>query len=296
MRVGGKLTSMISGAKPVYFKTVLPNDKREGEKFVVEEFSKSQKINGYTLTDIKINPDDSHGKPDITAKLNGINIGLQLTELKIGHRPASSSQSERIVSKLIDLILDEVEPVSPLFVDISSTKDYQNERIALKDKQIQDLANTIITGIKNREFSPSIAEFFQPDRTNLKLKYLKIPHILQKTISEITIEKIPDVYSTHCRGKNNIFINFNFDIVVTSDIILEELVTKIYEKKNRSTAEILLIWSYDEDFLGQEEIIKQLFLQKSKNSPFKYIYIFFFINAKELFEVNKKIFIIKDNK
>ena len=293
--VGIKLSSIISGAKPVYLKTVLPKDKRDVEKFVVEDFSKIQKINGYTLTNIQINPDDSHGKADITAKLNGIDIGLQLTELKIGHRPESSSRSEKIIERLVNLILEEIEPAFPLFVDIYSTKDYQNESIKLKPKGIQELANAIITGIKNREFSPSIRELFKPDKTNFKLKFLKIPRNLQKIISKITIQKIPDGYSTLSPGKNNIFINFHFDQVVTSDIVLEELVEEIYEKKNKGTAEILLIWSYDEDFWGQEERIKQFLLEKSRNSTFKYIYVFFFINAEGPFEANKKIFTIKDN-
>ena len=70
---------------------------------------------------------------------------------------------------------------------------------------------------------------------------------------------------------------------------------EIYKKKNKGTAEILLIWSYDKDFWGQEETIKQFLLEKSRNSTFKYIYVFFFRNAEGLFEANKKIFTIKDN-
>ena len=152
--VGIKSSSIISGAKPVYLKTVLPKDKRDVEKFEVDEFSKIQKINGCTLIDIQINPDDSHGKADITAKHNGVDIGLQLTELKIGHRPESSSRSKKIIERLVNLILEEIEPAFPLFIDIYSTKDYQNESIKLKPKGIQELANAIITGIKNRGFSP----------------------------------------------------------------------------------------------------------------------------------------------
>lgn len=107
----------------MYLSPVLPTDKRDRERFIVEEFAKTQKIGGFTLTDIETSEDDSHGRPDVRAKLNGVDIGLQLTELKIEHSPRSAYIAHEITVKLIDCVLREIKPPSPIFVDIQSPKD-----------------------------------------------------------------------------------------------------------------------------------------------------------------------------
>lgn len=290
-----KLSSMIAGkgVKPVYFNPVLPKDKSDRERFIVEEFSKTHKVGGFTLIDIEASEDDSHGRSDVRAKLNGVDIGLQLTELKIEHSPLSADIAHKTTVKLIDCVLKEIKPPFPILVDIQSPKDYKNVSLKLKDKEIQMLAGIIIEGFQHNEFSPSVVEYFDHKMKRLRPKCLKIPESLQHLISVVEIQRIPEGCKTTCPGKDNVHINFHFDQVVTSDILIQELIGNIYKRKELGSAEILLVWCCEKYFWGQQEEIKQIFQREFVSSSFQYIYLFFFIDAEGPFQVNKKIYAIK---
>jgi len=295
-KISLKLSGMIAGkgVKPVYLSPVLPKDKRDRERFIVEEFAKTHKVGGFTLTDIEASEDDSHGRSDVRAKLNGVDIGLQLTELKIEHRPRSADIARKITVKLIDCVLKDIKPPSPILVDIQSPKDYENVSLKLRNREIQMLAGIIIEGFQHNEFSPSVVEYFDHKMKGLKPKYLEIPDSMQGMISKVEIQRIPEGYKTTYPGKNNVHINFHFDQVVTSDIMIQELIGNIYRRKELGSAEILLVWCCDEYFWVQEEVIKQIFQREFARSSFKYIYLFFFMDAEGPFQVNKKIYVIKE--
>ena len=289
-----KISSMIGTAKPSCLRGILPQEKSAKECFIAREFAKVQRIGGYSLADIESSPDDSEGKADVIAKLNGAEVGIQLTELKIAHRPQSSDRASKIIDKLLELILTKVNPPYPVFVDVRSPLDYQNASIKLTGKKIGKLATIIADAIVSEQFSPSIDEYFGESRVGLQLNPLEIPPQIEPTISRIEISKIPEGHTTLCQGKDNVHINFNFDVVVTSAETYESLARTIYQKKHNAHAPILLVWSYDQDFWGEEEGIAQMFRERSDNSPFDYIYLFFFINAEKLFEANRKVIVVKE--
>ncbi len=295
MTIHSKINSMIGTAKPVYFNRVLPVDKKQKELFIAKEFSELQQIKGIPLIEIVNSDDDYAGKPDIFAKLDDKPIGIQLTELKYEHRPKSNNVALSIAEKLLDEILKLSEPEFPVYVDIHSSKDYQNEILTLKKKEIIRLASLISKAIINREFSSSISDFFKnPRPSDLRINPINIPKELNDKIKKITISKIPDGNSTLCPGRRNVFINFRFDIVVTSDVSMESLIADILQKKEKGEASILLVWARDQDFWGEEEEISEIFKRLSEKSSFDYIYIFFFIDAEKLFKPNRKVFMIKE--
>lgn len=294
VKISLNLSSMIGTAKPVYFRDVLPQEKTTRECFIAQEFAKIQKIGGYILTDIESNPDDSEGKADVIARLNDVEVGIQLTELKIAHRPQSSDRARKIVDNLLELILAQIRPLYPVFVDIHSSSDYLNASIRLIGKKTVDLAEIIAEAIANEQFSPSIYEYFEKPRSGLRSNPLDIPPQLKSIISYIEISRIPEGHTTMCQGRDNVHINFNFDIVVTSVETYENLVRAIYQKKRNAKASILLVWSCDRDFWGEEGRIGQIFREQLGNSPFDYVYLFFFMNAEGLFEANRKVIVVKE--
>ena len=109
-RVEIKMASITGTARPVMLKRVLPEDKQDKELFIVEQFARVQKLAGADLTEIRTNPDDSEGKADVFAKANGKSIGIQLTELKIQHRPASADRARKMTETLMSAILKRVQP------------------------------------------------------------------------------------------------------------------------------------------------------------------------------------------
>jgi hypothetical protein len=294
MRIGGKLSSITSAATLVSFKTVLPDEKQAKEVFIVEQFACIQTVAGATLIDIRANADDSEGRADVLAIANGNKIGIQLTELKISHRPASADRTWRMTETLLDTILARVRPECRIMVDIQSPQDYTNKNVKLVGKRLKMLGKIIVEGIQNSTFSPSQADYFDKTKSGLKPNPLNIPETLKDTITRIELCKIPKGHNTMCHGRENVFINFNFDIVISSDELDENLVLSLFARKANSVADTLLIWACDQDFWCQEERILQLFLAHAKKTVFNNIYLFFFINAEKLFEPNKRVFTVKE--
>lgn len=293
-RVGLKLSSMTGTARPVSFKKVLPKEKQAKEVFIVEQFARIQTVAGSPLIDIRSNPDDSDGKADVLAMAERNEIGIQLTELKIAHRPASTDRTSRMTETLLDTILARVKPDCRIMVDIRSTLDYTNQSVKLAGKRLKMLGKVIADGIQNSTFSPSIADYFDKSKSGLKPNPLDIPETLKDTITCIELRKIPEGHNTMCYGRENLFINFNFDMVVSSDELDETLVSQIITKKANSKANTLLVWSSDRDFWGQEEHIHKFFCEQVEATSFDNVYIFFFIDAEKIFEANKKVFIVKE--
>jgi len=293
-RVGLKLSSMTGTARPVFINKVLPKKKQEKEVFVAEQFARIQTVAGIPLIDIRSNPDDSEGKADVLAMAERNEIGIQLTELKIAHRPASADRARRITDKLLDTILARIKPDCHIMVDIQSTLDYTNQSVKLVGKRLKMLGKVIADGIQNSIFSPSLTDYFDKSKSGLKSNPLDIPETLKDTITCIELRKIPEGHNTMCYGRENLFINFNFDMVVSSDELDETLVSQIITKKANSKADVLLIWACDMDFWGQKEHIHRLFCEQVEATLFDNVYIFFFIDAEGLFEANQKVFVVKE--
>lgn len=287
---------MIGTAKPVSFKKVLPKEKQAKEVFIVEQFARIQTVAGAPLIDIQSNPDDSEGKADVLAMAERNEIGIQLTELKIAHRPASADRARRMTETLLDTILARVKPDCRIMVDIRSPLDYTNQNVKLAGKPLEMLGKVIAEGIQNSTFSPSPVDYFDKSKSGLKPNPLDIPETLKDTITRIELRKISERHNIMCYGRENLFINFNFDIVVSSNELDETLVSQIIAKEANSKADTLLVWSSDRDFWGQEqgEHIHRLFCEQVEATSFDNVYIFFFIDAEKIFEANKKVFIVKE--
>lgn len=285
---------MSGTAKPVIYKKILPENKRAKEVFIVEQFARIHKVAGSSLTDIKSNLDDSDGKADVLANLDGYKKGIQLTEFKIPHRGASADRARKMTKTLLDTILALVKPDCRIFVDIHSSRDYTNESVKLVGKRLDMLGRVIAEGIRDSVFSPSPADYFDKSKSGLKANPLTIPDTLKKTIAHIELHKIPEGHNTMCHGRENVFINFNFDIVVASDKLDKTLILRLLARKTDSKADTLLIWACDQDFWGQEEHIHKLFLKHTQKTRFENIYLFFFINAEALFKGNTKVFVVRE--
>jgi len=293
-RVEIKISSMTGTARPVYLNRVLPKDKQAKELFIAEQFAHVQTLAGAVLAEIRPNPDDSEGKADVFAKANGKLIGIQLTELKIQHRPASADRARKMTEALLSAILKRVRPDYRIMVDIRSSRDHKNENPKLIGKKIEVLGNTIAEGIENSYFSPCPADYFDKTKTGLKPKPLPIPVNLKDAITGIELQKIPEGHNTLCHGRDNIFINFNFDIVVASDELDEKLVVQVLKKKEKSVTDTLLVWACDMDFWSQQEDIYRLFVTYSEKSRFENIYLFFFIDAEKMFDANRKVYVVRE--
>ena len=233
-----------------------PRGKKDREKYVAREFAKAAAGIGVRLTDIRSSPDDSHGGPDVLAKLVDQEIGIQLTELKVAHGPNSRRVANRIVEKLIDEILREIDPPSVrLRIRIESPMDHQNQVVKLSKKsEIRQLAKVIVEAIRSEEFS---RRSLSAPRDSKDLT-ITPPAALQDKISSFTITPLPDDCDTGAPGRDNICVDFPFLGVSFSDSCLEKLVEKAVQDKGGSSADILLVWCKDPAFWGEGKKTTQM--------------------------------------
>lgn len=125
---------------------------------------------------------------------------------------------------------------------------------------------------------------------------MPIPEKLKNIITSVEISKIPDGHNTMCYGRENVFIDFYFDVVISSDESDERMVVQLLKKKENAIADTLLIWYCDKDFWGkgQKKQIYKLFEKNLDKCHFNNVYLFFFIDAEKLFDVNKKVYVLRE--
>ncbi len=181
-------------------------------------------------------------------------------------------------------------------MNIRSALDYKNKSLKLIGQPLDSLAEVIASGIENSVFSPCPADYFDKSKSGLKPNPLPIPEELKETVTGVELRKVPEGHNIACYGRGNVFINFNFDMVVNSDESDKALVSQIIEKKANSKADTLLVWSSDRDFQGQKEQIHihRLFCEQAEAISCANVYIFFFIDAEGWFDANKKVFTVKE--
>ena len=136
-------------------------------------------------------------------------MGIQLTELKIEHRPHSSNVANKLTTNLLNFILKSIKPCSKILVNIYSNKDYKNDILKLNDKELKEIAKIIVDGINKEKFFPNPDEFFK--NKPLKLAEVERDHI--KSIlreCEGNREKASDVLDISVRTLYNKIKQYGF--------------------------------------------------------------------------------------
>lgn len=297
MKKGSKWRSMrlwppLSGTAEIHYsRSVLPIEKRAKEKFIAEEFLKTKS----SASDVRINPDDSFGKPDIFCNINGKETSIQLTQLIVRHGPKSSDIVEKINTKLIYEISSQVIVTHPLHILILIPSNEENTLLKINSKEIKILAEVIVKAIEFSQISPSMSELeqFSKEGKKVNITPIKIPDNINSKIKAILIQRLEENVNIYRTIRNNLIIDFNFNMIIMSEELLVNLIEEIYLKKEDSNSDILLIWTCDENVLTLTDEVVFILQERFEKTNFKQVFFFQFWPGEELFEKNKRIFQIK---
>ncbi len=231
---------------------------------------------------IEINPDDSNKKPDILINVDNKEIGIQITQISfteyVKRKKLAIKKSFEIVDELLKIL-----PSLPFKLNIylhpPNLDDNwipSNKKI-INNKLIIELADIISSNINN---------ISQPREK----KIINVTDlVLKKNVGTITLEHVPDEFNSEFPGKNNIFVNYEFDYVRFSTKDIRDEVQKLYERKNEGKSSILLIWADNFEIRNKGELIAEEIKKVFSKSTFEEIYFIFFDNRKDIFFETLKI-------
>lgn len=223
-----------------------PKKKRELEVYIANEFTKFLAQHGISCANIKPSPDDSHGRPDVLATIDGAPIGIQVTEFRIAHRPNAELVARRLAEKLIGSILQRVEPPFPVLVNIYTGSDSQNAVPRMTTRALTILADAISQGIAH-----GLTTVKGTSRTDFWR--VPLPKVLAGNVSSVSIDRLPTGHLAYGPTRGNLSLTFHFHSVAFSESRMLQMAREIAAKKARSTADVLIVWYRDSDFWGKGE-------------------------------------------
>ena len=266
--VSGRFTS--GTAKQVVIQSIIPNVKAEKELFWAKLLL-DQLADYYDYSEIKSNPDDSHGNHDVivTLKDNSI-IGIQVTELtyelKRSRNHIRDTFLKSILKEIInrDLKTDKKVLFSITFPFVESKKP-----LIEKPQKIVDIIEQILS---------------KPQENKLHEYNFGNIYCSSVLVGDFYIPSI-----------NNIGVDVNIDKFPSNLDKYVACIEAIETKKRNSLSDWLLIWSVE--FWHDKHWIEKEILQTMKsqfiNSSFKKVFFIEALDGDKLLQANLKVNEIK---
>jgi len=286
-KLGGQSFKFASSPSPhVKPLPALPNDKQSREFILTMIFSHVLIFNGVKITNIEVNKDDSHGKPDTKIVADGIEKGIQLTKISLNDPLRRINIAERNTNELLNLFPDDINLGSPINVYIYLTTKDKNAIPKGYLKQKEKLVELITNGIKDNKDqlfgeNPSTVYIAVEDNELIKLA------------NSITIHPIKTGHTSLFNGKNGIHINYEFDTHHWDENDLNKEITRIIESKRKGQADILLIWGDKFELLYQDLRIADILREKFSKTEFQEIFFLTLFDRVDKFWESWKVMKIK---
>ncbi|MCD4788856.1 MAG: hypothetical protein K8R37_02555, partial [Bacteroidales bacterium] len=115
----------------------------------------------------------------------------------------------------------------------------------------------------------------------------------KKIASTVSFEPLKFGMHSLFHGKNNIYLNYYFDDIYFSMKDLESTAEYIFNRKNNGKAEILIIWVEIFEILYKTKELAKILTEKFKESSFKHIVLFSYLDRKDLFFESNRFIKIK---
>jgi hypothetical protein len=221
--------------------------------------------------------DSDKGGDTILKVLNSPDRKIQITRFTLTEYLKRRKVAEKQVDKLISKILSLTKVLIPVNVNINLHND---NAIPLHKEKWQDLlANEIATilNISQTELACS-DKFINHAVTEEKLKAFT---------PLITLQRIPQDFHSNFYGRDNLFIDLDFDNVGFTKEDVDNECLNIYNKKNSGKATILIIWADTFEILYNPKSIVEQLHEQFKETTFEGVWFFDFYNHLNLHLENK---------
>jgi len=231
------------------------------------------------IENFRLNPDDSHKKADILYTENGIDRNLQITQLQFTRyetRKAIAVEKNKLIADCLSVL---IQTPFPIIVNIFPTSEKSSiplsDRKRGKSKIEAELIKYLAVTLKSR--LPDLARDSSPLWLSFDNNKLS-PHFRRVVINPVPQNCYPRFY-----GRNNIYVNYEIDNVAFEFSDAESAIDDLYNKKNNSSAEVLLIWADDFELAGNKRPIAEKLQQKLVDSSFDEIYFMTFSDNVAMF-------------
>ena len=263
---------------PPYKAPKLLTNKKTEEYFVTSLYAQFLLYNNVPVIGIEVCENDSDKGADTILKvLNSPNRKIQITRFTLTEYLKRRKVAEKQVDKLIGKILSLTKVPIPVNVNINLHND---NAIPLHKEKWQDLlANEIATILNNSQTELACSDkFINHAVTEEKLKTFTFL---------ITLQRVPQDFHSNFYGRDNLFIDLDFDNVGFTKEDVDNECLNIYNKKNSGKATILIIWSYTFEILYNPQSIVEQLHEQFKETTFEEVWFFDFYNHLHLHLENK---------
>jgi hypothetical protein len=117
------------------------------------------------------------------------------------------------------------------------------------------------------------------------------PHFRRIVLNPVPPNCFPRFY-----GHNNIYVNYEIDNVAFDLSDADLAIDEVFNKKNGSSAEVLLIWADDFELATNKKIIIEKLYLKFIGSSFTEVYFMTFSDNVELFLKSLELWPLKSNR
>lgn len=283
----GSFKMPYSFGMPSYLAPKIFTTQKTEEYFITSLYSQHLLYRKIPVIGVDVCEDDSNKKPDSLVKLeNGKIIEVQVTRFTLTDYLNRRKISENKVEKIIKEI-NKLEKIKfPVNITFHTHKD--TNLLPNSQKIYRAVAKTIIDTI-----SKKTVELKEPSKfINETVKDKK----LIKYIPVITLQRLPAGSYSNFFGRDNVFIDLDFDNVLFTKSDIEKECLKIYNRKNNGQSNVLLIWADTFEVLYDAKPIGQTLENQFEKSSFDEVYFFKFFNRLDIFLKQEfEIFQLKGN-
>lgn len=259
---------------PSYQAPKVFTNKKTEEYFVTSLFAQMLLYNHYPIIGVEVCEDDSNMGADTIIKiLDKPAKEIQVTRFTLTEYLKRRKVAEKQVHNIIDDILALTKVESPINVTINT---YKAEGNPFNTKQLKNLlVQEIAAAIKSNTVAvPGSNNFFNHAVTSEKLKAIA---------PLITLQSIPENFYSNFYGRDNIYIDLDFDNIGFTPKDIEDECLNIFSKKNGGKAKTLLIWADTFEILYKPEAIIETLKTKFIDSTFEEVLFFDFYSTMPLF-------------
>ncbi len=248
--------------------------KKTEEYFVTSLYAQILIYNNVPVVGIEVCEDDSDKGADTIIKiLNNEFKEIQITRFTLTEYLKRRKVAEKQVDNLISKILDLTKVPVPVNITVNLLK---IDSASFKTQKLENaLAKEIAKAIHNNQAELS--------SSNNLVNYAVSDEKLKHFTPLLTLQSIPKDFHSNFYGRDNIFIDLDFDNINFTKKDIEDECLNIYNKKNGGKAKTLIIWADTFEILYDPKYIIERLTYQFKETTFDEVLFFNFYNSLHLY-------------
>ncbi len=251
---------------------ILTTSKQE-EFYVSMLYANLLVYNKYSVIGVEVCEDDSNKGADVIIKTDKGEVTVQVTRFTLSEYLHRKNVARKRTESIVSNILNHINPSIPVNITLNrvdrTTAPKTNKKFDLH------LGEYVANCLKDNMDAIMQSDGF----VNCPVKDPKI----NKEIPLITFQKIPVGFYSNFFGRNNVYLDCDFDSIGfdPEDIIKEA--ENIYNKKNGGKSKVLIVWAENFEILYMhKEVIDEL-KKAFQITTFDEVIFFSFFNRRDLF-------------